>query len=159
FPGIPPPSTAQPDSIIAVGPNHVLIAVNTTVAIMTKAGRTRFATTFEHWFSPLHNIPRGYNFFDPQLLFVQYNELYIFLCNARRADHRSWYLLSVSKTSNPEGEWAFWAVDMQLTEGVRPDLWADFPRLGVDPRAVYLTANMYTFQTYFFRFGKIRVIK
>jgi hypothetical protein len=102
----------------------------------------------------------GSTYFDPQLLYDQYQRRWIFMCDARRGtDRRSWYLLSVSKTSNPQGEWAFWAMDMQQTGGGRVDLWADFPRLGVDADAVYLTANMYTFRTYIFKFGKIRVLK
>lgn len=159
FGGIAPTGLNQPDSIITVGPTRIMVAVNSTVAIYTKVGNRRFETTFEQWFSPLSGIFGGATLFDPQLLYDQYNGHYIFLANARRSDHRSWYLLSVSKTSDPEGEWAFWAVDMQLTGGVRPDLWADFPRLGVDQNAIYLTANMYTFRTYIFRYGKIRVLK
>lgn len=159
FAGIAPTGTGQPDSMITVGPSRVMVAVNTSVAIYNKLGARRFQTTFDQWFAPLADIAGGSTLFDPQLIYDQYQGHYIFLCNARRSDHRSWYLLSVSKTSNPEGDWAFWAVDMQLTGGVRPDLWADFPRLGVDSNAVYLTANMYTFRTYIFRYGKIRVLK
>ena len=159
FPGIDPPSIVQPDSMIAAGPTRLMAAVNSTVAIYSKAGKRVFQTTFDQWFSPLAGTVGGSGYFDPQLLYDQYQGRWIFVCDARRADRRSWYLLSVSKTSNPQGEWAFWAIDMQQTGGGRVDLWADFPRLGVDGSAVYLTANMFTFRTYIFKFGKIRVLK
>lgn len=159
FPGIGATGLMQPDSIVAAGPTRIMVAVNTTVALYNKTGQRRFQTTFDRWFAPLATIAGGSTLFDPQLLFDQYTGHYIFLCDARRNDHRSWYLFSVSKTSDPEGAWAFWAVDIQLTGGARPDLWADYPRLGVDQNAIYLTANMFTFRTYVFRYGKIRVLK
>ncbi len=38
-------------------------------------------------------------------------------------------------------------------------LWADFPRLGVDEKAIYLTGNMTTFNTYLFKYPKLRILK
>lgn len=159
FAGIAPPGLTQPDSIISVGSTRIMVAVNTTVAIYNKAGQRRFQTTFDQWFAPLAPVAGGSTLFDPQLLFDQYTGHYLFLCDARRADHRSWLLFSVSKTSDPEGAWAFWAIDMQLTGATRSDLWADYPRVGVDQNAIYLSANMWTFRTFIFRYAKIRVLK
>lgn len=159
FPGISNTGTNQPDSIVAVGPAHVLVAVNTVLGLYTRAGQRRFQIAFEDWFSPLAGTWGGATLFDPRVLYDQYSGHYIFLCTARRSDHRSWYLLSVSKTSNPQGPWGFWVFDMQLNGTARVDLWADFPRLGVDANALYLTANMYTFGTYIFRYSKIRVLR
>lgn len=159
FPGIGNTGKGQPDSIIAVGPAGVLVAVNRVVALYSKNGHRLFQTSFDNWFSPLDNIYQGANTFDPRVLYDQYTGRYVFLVTARGAGRRSWILLSVSKTSNPRGEWAFWALDMQINGTSRDDtVWADFPRLGVDQKALYITSNMYSF-TYRFHYSKIRVLK
>jgi hypothetical protein len=158
FAGIPNQRNTQPDSIIAVGGNHVMLAVNTVVGIYTKTGQQKFLTSFEEWFAPLGDKTVG-TLFDPKLLYDHYTGHFIFMCNARRSDHRSWFLLSVSKTADPEGEWAFWAVDMQITGGKREIFWADFPRIGLDQNALYLSGNMTEFGSLRFRYAKIRVIR
>lgn len=158
FNGIECTGRTTPDSIIAVGPTRVLLAVNPQFAIFTKTGAKRFQTDFHTWFSSLKEAEDS-NIFDPRLLYDTYEQHYIFICTARRGDHRSWILMSVSKTSDPEGEWAFWALDMQLNGKRRVDLWADFPRIGLDATGIYLAADMTTYNTFKFRYNKIRVLK
>jgi hypothetical protein len=158
FAGIPNQGKPQPDCNIAVGPNRVMLAVNSTVAIYTKTGELKFSTTFDQWFSPLTK-EAGSLLFDPKLLYDAQSGHFLFLMNARRGDHRSWFFLSVSKTSDPQGEWAFWALDMQLTGGGRDVFWADFPRMGMDENAIYLSGNMHEFGNYRFRYAKIRVLR
>ena len=134
-----------------------MLAVNSSVAIFTKTGELKFQTTFDEWFAPLTN-QAGSLLFDPKLLYDSQSGHFLFLMNARRGDHRSWFFLAVSKTSDPEGDWAFYAFDMQITGGKRDVYWADFPRMGFDENAIYLTGNMHEFGTYRFRYAKIRVL-
>jgi hypothetical protein len=158
FAGIANQGKAQPDCNIAVGPERLMLAVNSSVAIFTKTGDLKFQTTFDEWFAPLTN-QAGSLLFDPKLLYDSESGHFLFLMNARRADHRSWFLLSVSKTSDPEGDWAFYAFDMQITGGKRDIFWADFPRMGFDENAIYLTGNMHEFGGILrFRYAKIRVL-
>lgn len=157
FAGIPNAGAQQPDSMITVGPNHIMLAVNTEVAIYTKTGQKLFQTSFAEWFKSLN--PPSSNLYDPKLLYDQYNGHYIFLCDMRNS-RDSWYLFSVSKTSDPMGEWAFWGLDMGLNGTQRQDvLWADFPRIGIDEKAIYLTGNMTMFNTFKFRYPKLRILK
>ena len=158
FPGIVNQGKTQPDCNIAVGPERLMLAVNSSVAIFTKTGDLKFQTTFDEWFAPLTN-QAGSLLFDPKLLYDAQSGHFLFLMNARRRDHRSWFLLSVSKTSDPEGDWAFYAFDMQITGDKRDDFWADFPRMGFDENAIYLTGNMHEFGRLLrFRYAKIRVL-
>jgi len=158
FPGIACTGRGQPDSIVAVGPSRVLLAVNTKLDIYTKTGQKKFETSFDSWFSSL-TVAAGSNLFDPRLIYDAYDGHFIFTVTARRRDNRSWILLSVSKTNDPEGQWAFYALDMQLNGANRVTLWADFPRLGIDDKAIYLTADMSTFRTFLFRYAKLRILK
>lgn len=157
FAGIPNAGVQQPDSMITVGPNHIMLAVNTEVAIYTKTGQKLFETSFSEWFKSVN--PPSTNVYDPKLLYDQYSGHYIFLCDMR-SSKVSWYLFSVSKTSDPMGEWAFWGLDMGLNGTRREDVfWADFPRVGIDEKAIYLTGNMTEFNTYRFRYPKLRILK
>ncbi len=50
FAASPTRTSAQPDCIITVGPNHIMIAVKPEVAIYTKSGQKLFQTSFAEWF-------------------------------------------------------------------------------------------------------------
>ena len=41
-------------------------------------------------------------------------DILFFFAMLKNTIKRSWFLFSVSKTSDPEGEWVFYALDMQL---------------------------------------------
>jgi hypothetical protein len=162
FPGLPCTVQTlvkgQPDSNIAVGANRIMVAVNRTIAIYSKTGKLRFQTSTEAWFSSLPELGDA-RLIDPRLLYDSYSgqHHFIFTCMMRRHG-RSYIMMSVSKTSNPEGEWSFWALNMQLNGTKTIGLWADFPRLGVDSNSIYITTGMWTF-SYYFRYEKIRILK
>ena len=48
-------------------------------------------------------------------------------------------MLSVSRTPDSCGDWLVWALP-EVGRGAIP--WPDHPRLGVDPQALYLSANL-----------------
>ncbi len=148
----------QPDSNIAVGANRIMVAVNHTIAIYTKNGQLRFQTATEAWFSGVPELGNA-RLIDPRLLYDTYNNEhhFIFTCMLRQR-YRSYILMSVSKTSDPEGEWSFFALDMRLTGTKNIDLYCDFPRLGADSTSIYLAAGMWTYSLNF-RYEKIRILK
>ncbi len=158
FPAIGETNRGNLDPILAAGPKHIMVAVNPVVAIYTKKGRRRFQTDFKSWFAALP-VARTAHLFDPKLIYDQYDGHYIFMCDSFTKT-RAWFLISVSKTSDPEGEWVFYALDMQLNgSSGRVNYWADFPRIGFDQDAVYLTAGMYSLGYPVFHYAKIRVLK
>ena len=62
------------------------------------------------------------------------------------AANTSRILVAVSDDSDPNGTWRYSAINSKLNiSGF--DSWADFPGLGIDSNAVYVTANMFTFGT------------
>ena len=159
FPGIPQTDFTPPDPTLAVGPNHVLVAVNRVFAIYSKTGKRVFQTSMKSWFSRLPDASTA-GFFDCRVLYDQYSGHYMVLSDSFRGrDNGSWYFLSVSKTKNPLGQWAFYELDMKLNGKKKAAVNADFPGIGIDPSALYLTGNMFSdFGTQPFVYGKIRVI-
>jgi hypothetical protein len=69
----------------------------------------------------------------------------------------SYFLLSISKTSDPLGQWWNYKIDATVDGAKQTFNWADYPSLGVDAQALYVTANMFQFDNEF-AYAKIRVI-
>jgi hypothetical protein len=67
------------------------------------------------------------------------------------------FLLSCSATSDPTGTWRTYALDAMVDGATKTKNWADFPGLGVDSHAIYITANMFAFDGNF-QYAKIRVV-
>ena len=71
FAGITATGWLPPDCTMATGPNHVVLSVNSSVAVYNKAGGAALLLrTLTVWFS---NVIQGATVFDPKLLFDQHS--------------------------------------------------------------------------------------
>jgi hypothetical protein len=156
FAGIPATGWIPPDCTMAIGPNHVLLVVNSSVAIHNKAGGAAvLQRTLTQWFA---NVVQGLTIFDPKALYDQHDGRWVLLAVAFKTNpNQSVFLLSVSATSDPLGQWRNYALDAMKDGTQSTNNWADYPSLGVDARALYLTANMFAFGGNF-QYAKIRVV-
>jgi hypothetical protein len=156
FAGIPFTGWIPPDCTLAAGPQHVLVSVNSSVAVYNKAGGPAvMQKTLTAWFS---NVVQGLTIFDPKTLYDQHAGRWVLLAVAvGSSPNRSYHLLSVSSTSNPLGPWRNYRFDATLNGSTATNNWADFPALGVDNQAVYVTSNMFQFGGGF-QYAKIRII-
>lgn len=156
FAGIAATGWIPPDCTMAVGPSHVVLSVNSSIAIHNKAGgAVVLQRTLTQWFS---NVISDQTIFDPKLLYDQHAARWVLLAVAFRTNpNASVFLLSVSATSSPTGIWRNYVLDATKDGATATGNWADFPGLGVDAHAVYLTANMFAFGGGF-QYAKIRVV-
>jgi hypothetical protein len=140
---------------MAVGPDHVLLSVNSSVAIYTKAGAAALQRTLTQWFA---NVVQGMTIFDPKALYDQHAGRWVLLAVAfTQNPNRSVFLLSVSATASPLGQWRNYVLNAMVDGAQTTNNWADYPALGVDSQALYLTANMFQFGGDF-QYAKIRVV-
>ena len=156
FAGIPTTTWIPPDCTMAAGPQHVLLSVNSSIAIHNKtSGVVALQRTLTQWFS---NVVQGMTIFDPKALYDQHAGRWVLLAVAVQNNPRnSLHLLSVSNSADPLGPWRNYRFDA-TRDGVTPTgNWADFPALGVDNQAFYVTSNMFAFGGGF-QYSKIRVI-
>lgn len=145
FDGVKFKDLTPSDTTLAVGPTEMVVAVNAAFAIYTKTGAKRAEHQFEEWLNVLTEV-QGAFFFDPKLAYDQYTGHFIMIVDAiRDSDSRAWYVLAVSETSNPEGNWTLWALDQGLNGTTRTKNWVDYPAVGFDESAIYLTGNVFTF--------------
>jgi hypothetical protein len=126
-----------PDTMGAVGPNHVAEITNGRWRAWDKDG-----TQLED--QPLNNfwIDAGVNpvntAFDPRLMYDQLSARWFAVSvDNQRQDNA--FLVAVSASSNPTGAWTGFRIDSDAGSGNR---WADFPQLGIDSDGLYITANM-----------------
>lgn len=156
FAGIAATGWVPPDCTMAVGANHVLISVNSSIAVYGNSGGAAvFQRTLTQWFA---NIVSGMTIFDPKALYDQHAGRWVLLAVATRTGTQdSLFLLSVSASSDPSGAWRNYKLDAALDGNKKTSNWADFPALGVDGNALYLTANMFAFGGGF-QYAKVRVI-
>jgi hypothetical protein len=71
---------------------------------------------------------------------------------------QAWWLVSVSLQSSAIGSWCNYALNATLNGATVTSNWADWPGLGVDNQAIYLTANMWSFSSSTFQYAKLRIL-
>jgi hypothetical protein len=159
FAGLTDTGWYPPDCTAAAGPEHVMVAVNASFAVYTKAGViARPPQTFATWFA---NVLTAAKIFDPKVIFDQHSNRWFLLTVALPSDpgrQESYFLLSVSQTADPLGRWWNYKLDAAKDGATPTNNWADYPGMGVDAQAVYLTANMFRFGGAF-QYAKVRVLK
>jgi hypothetical protein len=138
----------------------VIQAVNSSFRITTKDGAELLTTTFDSWWSV---VAPGADPFDPKVLYDQHHDRWVLVAlDLRTSTRESWYLLSTSQTSDPTGPWCTWALDADLDGSTPSANWADYPGVGLDDQAVYVTSNQFSFDEIFGlvlpRYAKLRIL-
>ena len=156
FAGIAATGWRPPDCTMAVGPQHTLLSVNSSIAVYDKGtGALHLQRTLTQWFA---NVVTDMTIFDPKTLYDQHAARWVLLAvGVQENPRQSVFLLSISTTSDPLGVWLNYRLDATKDGDTATSNWADYPSLGVDNRALYVTANMFAFGGNF-QYAKIRVI-
>ncbi|MEO8128537.1 MAG: S-layer homology domain-containing protein [Bryobacteraceae bacterium] len=156
-----------PNPDMAVGPDDLLLVENSNIALYTKAGSFVSRTQFSQWFSAQLPVvcPGGLatcQFLTPSIRYDQLHGRFLLSLTVLRGTgsaRQSSFLLSVSNGATYAGGWKNWALDASLDGSTATQNWADFPQLGFDNQAVYLTANMFSAVTNQVQYAKVRILK
>jgi hypothetical protein len=139
--------TIPPDNSAAAGPSHVVNVVNSVIQWFTKAGVQQRLQSLGSFFTSLSPLTGG---FDPRVLYDQYNNRFVVVCLEKTdiadgaPNNTSRIFVAVSDDSDPNGTWFFAQINSKLNIA-GADRWADFPGLGIDSQAIYITANEFGF--------------
>jgi hypothetical protein len=157
FNGINATGWTPPDCTMAIGPSHVLVSVNTGMACFTKTGVAVFNIPNLATFLG-SAVPSGAKIFDPKLIYDHYAGRFVLVITAvRNAPQGSWFIVAASKTSNPTGSWTFYTLNA-LTVSAGSNAWADYPTVGFDSQAIYISSNQFSYGTNSFQTSRIRVL-
>ncbi len=143
-------SGRPPDTVGDVGPTHYIQAVNASIGIYRKSDSVRLAAfTFNTFMSQgsFGNLCDTANFGDPVILYDTFEDRWVITDFAFTLDGGgsvinppgAFQCFAVSKTGDPvTGGWNFYSI--QFTDGLN-----DYPKLGIWPDGIYMSANMFGF--------------
>ncbi len=133
-----------PDPIVAVGPNHLVAAVNSKFGIYSKSGTLIFQTQANSWFTNvLPNIAAIGGAFDPKVVYDAAAGRWILVYLATDDKTESWVLISVSSNSDPTGTWCNYALHGDRNGSTASGNWSDYEGVGLDNQALYITTNQF----------------
>jgi hypothetical protein len=154
FDAIGPNDLTPPDTNIAVGPSHVVVVTNDDWAIYDRNGNEQFRVDMNSWRNSSDF------FFDPRVVYDYWNGRWVILYLRGRGSNfsqGSWWTLMISDDSNPHGNWIIYDFNARLDGSTDRNQWVDFPHIGFDYEAVYLSGNMYDVGGGF-RYAKVRIL-
>ncbi len=125
-----------PDTIGAVGPNHVMTTLNSEVRIQTKDGAILSTVSLSTFWSPLG---QGQGPFDPKVVYDPTSERWIAVCDARGGSSSSKVFMALSNSDDPTGTWKF----TQFAADSFGTYWADYPLVGFNKNWIAITNNMF----------------
>ncbi len=145
-----------PDPDIAVGPNHVLEVVNSSVGWFDKAtGVKQFQQTGSTFFS---GLAQSTFLFDPKAFYDPYNNRFAILFLERDTTAEASHLLiAVSDDNDPNGTWYRYRINARVdANGL--SYWIDYPGFGFTKDAYLVSGNMFSFASTGFGGAELIVI-
>jgi hypothetical protein len=156
FQGIPDENTnIPPDPHAAVGPNHVMACVNSRFRISDKQGSTLKTIQASTWYQ---SVLGGAGPFDPQIMYDHFHGRWIMLWDhLNTGSGVAYWLISVSDDDDPLGTWYNWALPAHLNGSTPSGNWGDYPGIGYDDEALYITSREFSFPG-FYQYQKLRIV-
>jgi hypothetical protein len=152
--GIPMTNSIPPDPIMAVGPDHVIVCVNSAFWVWDKEGNLLATLNADAWIGPV--VSAGA--FDPQIIYDHYSERWFMLWDWQDAtSQQAWFIISYSETSNPFGTWFMYKMDARVNGTSNSGTWADYPQIGFDDEAVYINSRSFSWAGYY-QYNRIRIL-
>lgn len=127
-----------PDPHMAVGPDHIVSVVNIGIGFWTKDGTSTYLANFAGSGGFWTSVGAVGFIFDAEVHWDPGAERFIAMAN-ERSGSSSYFLIAVSDDKNPNGNWHKYRVNVTASAGSN----IDSPNLGIDDKALYLTADMY----------------
>jgi len=155
FSSIPMANSIPPDNHMAVGPNHVLAAVNSRFYIYDRDGNLLKNIDADAWTSAVLPNPGA---FDPQIIYDHYEGRWFMLWdNQNSGNNTAFFLIAYSDDDNPLGTWYMYAIDATANGNTSTNTWGDYPQIGYDDQAIYINSRQFGFSGGYF-YNKIRII-
>jgi hypothetical protein len=164
FQGIQQTTYNPPSSNIAAGPQDIIQIVNSTVARYDRTGKQTNITDLTQWFAGFYPAlvcnSLTCTLGDVNINYDQMHGRFIMTVNALdRIALTSYLLVSVSNGATYASGWTNFALSERTDGQTITNNWADFPQVGIDNVALYVTSNQFSFVSFTFQYAKLRIIK
>ncbi|MFO0984255.1 MAG: hypothetical protein U1E76_21455 [Planctomycetota bacterium] len=133
-----------PDNYLATGPSNVVEIVNETIAFYTKSGSLQFSQILNNTGSPgfFESVGCSSNTFDPKCLYDQNSGRFVVVALEVPSGSTAYIDIAVSDDSDPNGTWYKYRTSADtVISGLH--YWVDYPGLGIDSQAIYVTGNLF----------------
>ena len=140
FPGTA--TNAHPsDGAIGVGPSHIVEAVNDGIAVYTKGGTPLANESLNSFFG----VPETVFLTDPRVLFDPISQRwFVVALQNTRSTQASYLFYGFSQTADPMSTFCFYTSNQTTGNDTFNSVVADFPGLGFDEFAFYITLARYS---------------
>lgn len=138
FEGKDATTSFPPDTVVAVGSQHVVESVNRGISVFDKFGNEVLGyRTFTAFF----DNPAGMSLFDPKIIWSSFHDKFALLVLGRDTSaQESRFYLAISDGPNAMEGWSWWSFNAESLGDA--DAWLDFASLGGDEWGLYVTGNM-----------------
>jgi hypothetical protein len=134
-----------PDTMGAVGPNHVVTTTNEKVITHTRAGVVLSSVTLDAFWATVLLGGTPPSTFDPKIYYDRFNSRYIIVTTADAQIETSATLFAVSQTNDPLGTWNRYAIDADAAATATGGKWADYPSVGFNKNWIAIQVNLFGF--------------
>jgi len=142
WPAIGATGWTPPDCDLAVGPNHIVATVNSSIGFFSKAGSQQFLQTSSTFFA---GLGAGSFQYDPKCFYDRVAGRFVILfLEEDDATVTSKVLVAVSDDSDPNGTWYRYRLEAKLVVGAN-SYWLDYPGFGYNKDAYVISGNMFGF--------------
>jgi len=155
FDGIPMTNFIPPDAVIAAGPDHIIICANSLFWIMDKEGNLLKNIPAAAWWAPVWPDESG----DPQVIYDFYEQRWVLVwMQVNSSAFTSGNLIAYSDDEDPLGLWYMYRLDTKMHGTVQSNTWGDYPHVGFDEEALYISTGCTDFAGGGHQYNKIRII-
>ncbi|MBC8646527.1 MAG: hypothetical protein H7X85_05150, partial [Thermoanaerobaculia bacterium] len=121
--------TQPPDTHGAVGPNHLMITLNSQIRVQDRSGRALSTVALAQFWAQVSGGP-----FDPRVVYDPYADRWI---TTAVGDFYRSLLVAVSRTGDPTGSWNLYKIDPA-------PLRVDFPNVGFNKDWIVVRGSVFT---------------
>lgn len=140
-----------PDPQGAVGPDRLMVALNTQIRIEARDGTPLLTMFPSDFWAP---VAFGGFTFDPRILYDPFGQRWIFITSCVNGTRVPAILLAVSQTPDPGAGWYFFSLPVDPA-GTN---YAEFPQLGFNQNWICIAANIVSATTNTFQNSRVWVI-
>lgn len=143
-------TSIPPDTMGAVGPNHVVSVSNNQMNIRTRDGVILQRMTLNAFWQgvALESGNTTPSTFDPKILYDRFADRYILFTSANSVSPDSAVLFAVTQTGNPLGGWDRYVFDADPTATggtTGTGRWADYPTIGFNKNWIVANYNVFNY--------------
>jgi len=123
----------------AVGPEHLVVALNTEIAIQTREGELLSKVGLDDFWA---GFSHGF-VFDPKVVYDHLVKRWVVFTIADVNTTKSAVLIALSQTSDPTGDWDMASIRVHPEAAPDNYLYADYPNVGYNKKWLAASVNLY----------------